>query len=395
MIRLTFLLLLCLANVTVLAQEIVPPSVGQRLLRILERAGEDTELALQELRDYANQRGMRDTDRGFVIREQAALLIRDERNEEALELLATEIADKDDSFVPPMRHLYAQLLLLKGESGAALVQLQTWAEHIENPHPSDLSMLAYAYLQEERWGEGAAVFERVLEISEVDSDQWYELLAFAYAQDGRPEQALALLDERIVQNPAEAKWWRHLATIFLLLENYSSGTASLAVAEYVEELNFSDSRRLAGLFSMLNMPATGAATLESALERFPEQVNYEEQMLLAELWMLARENSKSIRAFQRASELAEDGEAAMKIAQLHMQWERYPEAFDALARAQAAYGEDTPEMVYYLQAIVAINLEELEAASLAINRLDEEGDFAERAANLDRFIQNLRAKSRE
>lgn len=393
MIRFVIALLLSCAFTSAFAQETMSPVVGQRVLRILDRAGDDTQLALDNLAEYANQRGVRANDRAFIIREQAALLIREERNAEALALLRAELEGKAENFVPPVRLLYAQLLLLEGDSSAALSQLETWSTYTENPHPIDLSMLAYAYLQQQRWGEGAAVFERVLELSEVDSDQWYEMLAFAYAQNGEAERAITLLDQRIVADSSQAKWWRHLATIFLLLEDYEKGTAGIAIANYVEELRFQDSKRLAGLFSMLNMPAEGAATLEAALQRFPGQLAYEDQMLLAELWMLAREQDKAIQAFERASELAEDGEAVMKIAQMHLQWERYEQARTALEDARFAYGEDTPETVFYLQAIVEINLDNLEAASQALNRLDEEGDFGERAANLDRFIKNQRANA--
>ncbi len=394
MIRFTIILLTAVLCTASLAQETVTPVLAQRLMRVLDRANEEPQQALDTLERMAGARGLRDSDRGFIRREQAALLIREERSDEALVVLEAALQDKDDNYVPPLRLLYAQLLLMEGESSTALPQLELWAQHTLNPHPMELSMLGYAYLQEERWEDSAQVFEQVLATSEVDNDQWYELLAYAYTQNGEIDKAVSLLESVIQQDPAQAKWWRQLANIFLLLEDYNNGAASFAIAEHVEMLDFEDSKRLAGLLSMLDMPADGAAVLESALQRFPEQLDYEDQMLLAELWMLSREHEKSIAAFVAANELADDGEPALKIAQLHLQWERYEDARDALTTAQMAYGEDAPEMIYYLQAIVGINLNELEAASLAIARLDEDGDFGDRAANLDRFIENLRASAK-
>ncbi len=391
--RLCLMLLLMLASVELLAQDQVSPVIGQRIMRILDRATEDPERALNNFAELARARGLRDSDLGFVIREHAALLIREERSAEARQLLSDALQDREDSFAPPLRLLYAQVLLLDGEASVALPHLELWAANTPEPHPLELSMLAYAYLQEERWGESATVFERVIETSEVDNAQWIELLAYAYSQDGRTDRAISLLEETIATNPAEARWWRQLANIFLLIDDYDNGAASFSIADHVENLSFEDSKRLSGLLSLLNMPAEGAAILANALQDHPQEQNYEDQMLLGELWMLAREHERAITAFQQAVDLAEDGEPAMMIAQLHLQWERYSDARQALEQAQLAYGENTPERVFYLRAIVEINLQDLEAASAAIGRLDNEGEFAERAANLDRFIENLRANS--
>ncbi|MCG8413051.1 MAG: tetratricopeptide repeat protein [Pseudomonadales bacterium] len=389
--RCVLIVLLMVFGIDLLAQDQVSPVVGQRIMRILERAAEDPDRALRNFTELAQARGLRDSDRGFVIREHAALLIREERSAEARQLLSDSLQGREDSFAPPLRLLYAQVLLLDGEASAALPHLELWAANTTEPHPLELSMLAYAYLQEERWRESAEVFERVIANSDVENAQWLELLAYAYSQDGRTDQAITLIEETIVANPAEARWWRQLANIFLLIDDYDNGAASFGIADHVENLSFEDSKRLSGLLSLLNMPAEAAAILASALEDFPQEQNYEDQMLLGELWMLAREHEQAIAAFQQAVDLSEDGEPAMMIAQLHLQWERYTDARQALEQAQLAYGENTPERVFYLRAIVEINLQDLEAASVAIGRLDHEGEFAERAANLDRFIENLRA----
>lgn len=386
----TLILLIAWAQV-VSAQQLMSPVIGQRILRIIDRAEGNTEQILEDLANLASGRNVNENDRGFIIREQAALLVREERTDEARELLQATLRDKTADYVPPLRLLYAQLLLMAGESAQAVIELEQWSAHVENPYPLELSMLAYANLQEERWGEATTVFERVIELSDADNDQWFELLAYAYTRNGESQKALRLLDTMIIEKPWETRWWRQLSNVFLLLENYDSGTAGLVIADYTEQLNYSESKRMAGLLSMLDMPALGAQTLQQTMERFPEEENFEDQMLLGELWMLARENELAIQTFQQAWTLDQDnGEPALKIAQLHLQWERYGQAREALLLAQSAYGEETPEQIFYLLAIVEINLGNLDAASTVLGRLEPDGEFGERATDLQRFIENLR-----
>jgi len=373
-----------------LAQQSVSPSVAQRLLRIIERFSEDPQRMLEELDRLASNRGIRDADAGFVRREQAALLIREERTQEALNLLQSTLDGQPDDYVPSLRLMTGQLLLMEGDPERALEQLEIWSSQTVEPNPVELSMLGYAYLQMEQFDSAAITFERVIEVADVISDQWYEVLAYAYVQSGRSDDAITLLDHIIAEQPDQSRWWQQLSNVFLLLEDYSSGAASLVIADILDQLDHAGSRRLAGLFSMLNMPAEGAEVLAAASTSFPQEHGFEDQMLLAELWMLARETDRAIVAFEAALTMADEGEPALKIAQLHLQWERYDEAGAALRLAADLFGEETPDEIWYLLAIVEINRDDLEAASQAIARLDPEGNYAQRGANLDQFIESQR-----
>jgi len=382
------LLLTALVSHGTLAQQGPSPGVAQRLLRIIERNADDTPELLLDLDRLADSRGIRNTDRGYVRREQAALLIREERSHEALTLLQETLADQEDDYVPSLRLLLGQLLLMNNKPQDAITELRVWASQASQPRPSELSMLGYAYLQLEEFDEAISIFERILESAEIINDQWIEVLAYAYSRNQQGEQATALIEQVIAEQPGENRWWRQLSNIFTLLEDYDAGAASLAIADTVDELNYENGRRLAGLFSMLNMPAAAAEILQRSTQRHPEDLTFDDQMMLAELWMLARETDLAIAAFESARELAEDGEPSLRIAQLHLQWERFQQASAALRQSVAVYGEATPDEIWYLQGVVEINLDNLEAASAAIERLDPDGDYAERAANLRRFIDN-------
>jgi len=381
-----FMLLLLVVGELVLAQDTISPRIRQRLVAVMERFGEEPDQAIAALDRLATARSISDSDLGFVRRQQAALLIEEERNAEALSLLQSTLSGQPDTYLPALRLLLGQLLLMEGDAEGAARELQVWSEQEPDPHPVELSVLGYAYLQVERFDAAVPVFERLLAISEAENDQWYEVLAFAYVQTGRSADAIALLDSVIASKPEEARWWRQLSNIYLLLEDYQAGAANLAIAALITGLDHAESRRLAGLFSMINMPAEGAEVLAAARHTFPDDHGYDDQMLLGELWMLARETDLALNAFEEAQLLAADGEPALRIAQLHLQWERYDEAQQALRLAIQHYGENTPEEIWYLLAIVEINRDDMNAAGTAVARLDEQGEYGERRAALERYI---------
>ena len=78
---------------------------------------------------------------------------------------------------------------------------------------------------------------------------WLEVLAYAYIRTERTAEAVDLLETLIARRPGEARWWRQLASIYLLIEDMQGGAAGLAVAaELVKDGDFADARRLARLF---------------------------------------------------------------------------------------------------------------------------------------------------
>lgn len=363
----------------------VNPELAQRVLIILGESEDDPVGALEKLAKLA-ERARSDPDLSFVLTERAALLIQQDQMDEARTEMARVLEDRPPAFAPRLRNLYATTLISEEDYQGALTQLEYWAANTETPHPHGYFLMGYACIRLDRFGCAVNWLERAVHSDYPTRDPWVELLAYAYTQDGRPEDAVALLEGLIAGHPEKARWWKQLAGILMLLDRVPDGTAGLVVSDRIETLPVSDQKRLARLFAHLGMPADGAAVLAAALESQESPPNYEEQMLLGELWMLARETDRAIAVYASAQESAEHGEAAMMIGQLHAQREDYDEARQALTVAVAAYGEEVPARVYYLLAVIEINLGNLRAAEWAVNQLLADEDYRERAESLAAYI---------
>ena len=171
-----------------------------------------------------------------------------------------------------------------------------------------------------------------------------------------------------------------------MLEDVPRGPAGLAIASVVAELDYDDAKILSKLFSIIGIPSDGAIVLATAIDNNPDSVDFDDQMLLGEVWMLARELNLAIGSFQLALDMKASGELSLRIAQLYFQWEKFEAARNALQVAVQNCGEEAPGNVYYLLAIIEINLGNFVAASNAIARIEDDETYAERARRLYQFI---------
>jgi len=375
-----------------LGAQSVSPELAKRVLAILVESEQDPEEALTDLARLAD-RARSDEDVSFVMTERAALLIQQDRMGLARTEMAGVLENQPPEFAPRMRNLYATTLLAEEDYAGALTQLEYWSTHYDNPHPHGLFLMGYACIRLERFDEAISALERAVNSEYPTRDPWIELLAYAYTRAGRPEQAVALLERLIASHPERARWWKQLGGILMLMDQVPEGTAGLAIAESIGPLTYADRKRLARLFAHLGMPADGAVLLEQSLSDRAQAPAFEELMLLGELWMLARETDAAIAVFERAQTMAGQGEAAMMIAQLETQREEYDAARRALEVSVAAYGEEAPSRVYYLLAVIQINLGELEAAAAAVERLRADEDYRDRAENLAAYLEDRMGRS--
>jgi tetratricopeptide (TPR) repeat protein len=274
-------------------QDPMDPLLARQLMRVMTEAEGDVSQMLAGLAELA-ERKRRPDDLKFIIRERAALLIQEEQLTVARTELQATLAGQPEEYAPALRYLLGQICLLEGDAKAAIEPLETWARYAQEPDPAGLFVLAYALVQLERFDAAATRLESIIANASIVRPQWIEVLAYVYAQLGRTDQAITLLNGLVAEQPDKARWWRQLATVYLIIENVPRGTAGFTVASELTDMEFADARRLSRLFGLLGLPADGAELLQQAIADSPDPVRYEDQMLLAELWIVAREFDAAI-----------------------------------------------------------------------------------------------------
>ena len=399
----TFLVGLCasvlLADIAAAAEQL-DPQLAQALQRVLRETEEDSEKALASLGRLLRSYRRRPHQQVYIMEQRAGLLFQSEQFETAREELADLLRDQPPDYAPVLQLNHAKALLLLDRPDDARVVLEQWREHTQVLTGGGLFLLGYAYVRLELFEQAITALEVAMENTSTPFEAWTELLAFAYARAGRSEKAIELLEGLISLNPAKASWWRHLGVVYQNIDDAPKGSAVYSVIEQLGALTMAETRNLAGMMGYLGMPYDGAKLLAARLEAPHDpssgavKARYGHLIMLAKLWMSAREFEKATVVLQRASALAEDGEPWVLIGQLKLHWEQYADAFDAFKQAIRAYREEVPPRVFYLAAIAAMNLDEPEEARLALMQIEDDESYGALAERLMRQLTSRQAPTR-
>jgi tetratricopeptide (TPR) repeat protein len=410
--RYAVIALLLMGELSLAAQEAIPDTIIRQVSRILERVEENPQAAIDDLADLLERRRRSPAVQAYIVRQKAALLIREQQIEQARDDLFGVLDGQEESFALPLRLMLGQALLMLDDYSRGLQQLETWAANEQTPDPTGLFLLGYGYLRMDQLDLAIARLEDAMaNLEEIPRSHWIELLAYAYARADRPADAQRLMEDLIARDPSEERWWRQLAAVLLLLEDVPRGTAALSLAEQIKPESFEQTRRLARFLAHAGLPADAAELLAAALEQVDNQGETPptdarsstdaaaDYLLLAEMWVLAREFDAAIASLEVAETMnPDDGKPAMVMGQLYLHWEQYQSASQALDRAAAVYAlaepEETHAQVNYLLAIAHINLKQYDAALVALDRLAGDKAYDKRGAALERFIANRQEMSR-
>ncbi len=384
------LIALCLAAPPAGANELARPEFVDRLARIMDQATEDLEGTLATLNDLARPGKLRRArERAMVERERAALLVELDRPREAARLLGAFLRAQPDDFAPALYLMLGQIHLAADDNAAALEAFQTWVAATEKPAAFGLFFLGYAYAQAERFEDAAAALERAVADERKVRNEWLEMLAYVYTRLGRSEEAVALIEDLIEKRPGQLRWWRQLATVYLLQDKVRRGAAVHAAMAALEPLDAAQKRRLARLYGYLGMPREAAALLRETMEAAGQPATRDERMLHVSLLVLAREFEQAEALLGAMLGDGGDGEAGVLLGQLYLQRERYDDARLALNEALKAFGVQAPAEAWYLLAVAEINLGNIDAAADAVALIEDDPDFARRAARLRGTIASL------
>ena len=119
----------------------------------------------------------------------------------------------------------------------------------------------------------------------------------------------------------------------------------------------SEVRRLAELLLYLELPYRAADVMMTGLDGSLVDEDSEYFELLSNSWIMAREYDKAVSPLVRAAELAEGGRIYQRLAEVHIQRERWQEAAQALGLALEKGKLPNPGQATLLMGIVLYSQE--------------------------------------
>lgn len=321
--------------------------------------------------------------------------------EEAGNSLAKAISEEA---LPPgqmlnTRYNLAQIYLMQEHYDKAVTQFERWFQDTESPTSSAYYALASAYYQAGREDDAVAPAEQAVFLSDEPKESWLQLVVALYLDRKRYQDALPLVEQLVTRFPKKI-YWVQLAAVYFSLERDKE---SFAVQQLAYDQGLLDSdrelRRLAQMYLYNDIPYRAALVLEKGLENGNVKPDQDAWQILGNSWLSAREFSRAIGPLEKAAALAKDGELWLRLAQVHVQREEWPEAIAAVQKALDKGldkgGPNTPCHGYLLIGIARYNQKNLPAARASVSRAlgcDKTREMAQRWLGfLEREEQRLQA----
>jgi len=245
--------------------------------------------------------------------------------------IAEEVLSSAD--VADVRFMIAQLFLQQERWAEAAQNFERWFEMVESPNSGAYYLLALTYYQLEDLDKAVVPAQKAVELADKPQEGWLQLLLALRLTLKEYPAALPLLEQLIELYPKKV-YWIQLSTLHGALGNYEEALVPLQLA-YTQELltEQAELRRLAELLLFLDLPYRAAQVMQRGLEEERIEADAEAYELLSNSWISAREYENAVEPLERAAELSDDGDLYVRLAQVHIQREKWSAAAAALRQA--------------------------------------------------------------
>lgn len=375
------------------AGDSVSTKTYQQLTEAQELMGEDRlDEALALLREHATAVKADTLDEALTLQMLGYAEMAAERFEVAIGHLKRSLTlDKLPETVKyNVGYMVAQLHAALGEFEEALTFAAEWFETLAEPTPTQTMFLANIYAQTKRYAEAIPYAERAVTAAERPRESWFQLLTAANFELERYAATAGTLRRMIERWPDDASYWEQLAGVYVLLEREDQALATLRVAWLDRLLEKENSiKSMVQLAVARGVPEHAGRLLERALdeELLPRDESYVD--LLANAWVAAREYELAVAAFTELAALEAGNDALLRVANLHMDKGRWPEAETALRDALAG-GLEAPGKAWLLLGITLAEQAKFQAGFEALRKAQAFTDTRRQAGRWLGYARDMR-----
>jgi tetratricopeptide (TPR) repeat protein len=308
---------------------------GKRLLAAQEALQAGDFVVAREVLDGFNMGRLNPYEAALVWRMRAYADASEEKYEDAVEsyeqCLAQDALPK--AAQQGTRFDVAQIYMMLERWDDAIRMFEVWFEATESPSPLAYYMMAAAYYQAGKEEEAIEPARQAVELSDEPREPWLQLLLALYLDRKRYQESLPLVQQLVTRYPKKA-YWIQLAAVYYALEEDENSLAVQQLA-YKQGLltNNLELRRLAQMYLFHDLPYRAARVLEQGLTEEHIESDRDAWQLLGNSWLSAREYDRALDPMARAASLAEDGELYLRLGQIHIQREEWNEATAAVRKA--------------------------------------------------------------
>jgi tetratricopeptide (TPR) repeat protein len=233
--------------------------------------------------------------------------------------------------------MLAQLQLQEDKYAESLATFDRFFSETKSQKPEHLVLKGNALYRLERYPEAATVLKQAIDASPAPKADWQQLLMAAYAESGQGAQAAQLAEQVAAKNPNDKRAQLNLAAIYLQGDMYEKAAAVLekirAAGQFTEDRDY---RQLYSAYlNMEGREKEAAGVINEGLQKGVLKADYQAYLALAQSYYFSEQSAQAIEAYRKAAPLAPDGETYLNLARLLWQEDRIGEAKEAAKQAVA------------------------------------------------------------
>lgn len=262
----------------------------------------------------------------------------------------------DPTAAMQMRYNLAQIYVLLERPEDAIREFDAWFATAPNPSGTAYYMHAMAHAQKGDKDRALLLARRAVEKGGNEpKEAWLQLVASILVEQKDYAAAAPVLQQLIERYPKKS-YWLQLSAVYSGLEQPDNALAVLELADEQGMLTQrSELMTLAQLYLYNQIPAKAAAVLEKGIASGVIEPDARTYLLLADSLLHSRQRQRALEPLQKAAALADNGNAAMRLAQVYLEREDWEHARTALNQAIEKGSLTSPGHAYLLLGIANAN----------------------------------------
>jgi tetratricopeptide (TPR) repeat protein len=275
----------------------------------------------------------------------------------------------------------AQLYIGEDKYEQGMQHLNAYLQESCNPNPDAHMLLASAYAEKKRFRESLKQVDLALVKSKSPKESWLQLkLALHYELKEYPRCAEVLV-HLVALNPIKEEYWKQLSSMLFEIRKDPEALAVLALADRRGNIDEeAEYRNLANMYMYLNIPLKAGQVLQRGFDQKQIEPNQKNLEMLANAWLMARENDRAEVVLKKAAAISEKGELYKQLGYIYAEKMDWKSSLEALESALKRGNLKEPGDVHLMIAQAAIELKRWDRAEAAIRAAMQQEKTAKTAA---------------
>jgi len=297
----------------------------------------------------------------------------------------------NDQEISTARFQIAQLFMAESKWKEGAAALKEWFATAQNPNSAAYHLLAVAYYQLGDHNAAVEPAQKAVEMAGAKPQEgWLQLLLALRLERQEYKLAVPIVKQLIEANPATKSYWMQLTGVSASLGSYQEAAVPLEVAYRAGLLTEEqDVQRLAQMLIQISIPYRAAKILSQAVEQGRVKADSKTNELIANCWIAARDYDKAMVPLRKAADLSDSGELYVRLAEVYVQREDWPNAAGVLRLGLDKGKLKSPGNAKLLMGMAIYHQKKIVDAQAWFQRAREHGESRAQAEAWLRHLEEL------